>query len=209
MLASLLLLLQAGAPDTLEISTVSEPPVQGRTVDSARYGSPQVRVPTRQGVACVWLLRASDTVFVAVTIPDSTVYWGDDFVLSFDTRGDGGMSPQHDDFQWYLRRTTDSSLVYRGRSGRWEPPKGDPDWRLGPDRAGGGWELSPRDGSEGWSILLRLDPAWFTGADGRLPRVAFRIFDNDPQGFFIWPAPADVPQPSAAERIPDMWAPIR
>lgn len=201
--------LQVGSDDTLVVRTVDRAPLPGKAIDSARYGSAQVRLPTRQGTALVWLLRASDTVFVAASMPDSTPYWGDDFVVSLDTRGDGGDSPQHDDFQLYFRRTVDSSVVFRGRSGRWEPPKGDPDWRLGAERSGGGWEVSVRDGTKDWSLLLRLDPAWLEGAEGRLPRLALRIYDNDPQGWFAWPLPPDTRQASSVEQTPDLWAPMR
>ena len=209
MLLLLLALLQVSSADTLQIRSIPEPPGPGATLDSLVYGPPQIRLRTRQGVAHIWLLRAADTFFVAVTVPDSTPYWGDDVVMSIDTRGDGGSSPQHDDFQWYLRRATDSSVIFRGRSGRWEPPKGDPDWRLGRERSGGGWELGSKDGQREWSLLVRLDPVWLVGAEGRLPRMAFRIFDNDPQGWFAWPFPPDTPQPSSGERTPDRWAPIR
>lgn len=209
MLLALLALVQAPTEDTLKIRSVAAPPGPELTVDSVQYGSPQLRLRTRQGTALVWLLRSADTFFVAAAIPDSTWYWGDDFVLSMDTRGDGGTSPQHDDFQWYLRRAMDSSVIFRGRSGRWEPPKGDSDWRLRKDRSGGGWEVSSRDGATGWSLLLRLDPVWLLGADGRLPRIAFRIYDNDPHGWFAWPLPEGIPQPSSVEQTPDLWAPVR
>ena len=132
-------------------------------MDSVHYGPPQLHIRTPQGVARVWLLRAADTFFVAATIPDSTWYWGDDFVVSLDTRGDGGDNPQHDDFQL------------------------------------GGWEVSAREGAKGWSLLLRLDPAWLEGAEGRLPR----------QGWFAWPLPPGTPQPSSVEQTPDLWVPIR
>jgi hypothetical protein len=202
-------LIQASASDTLQTRSLPEPPRLEETLDSVRHGSPQLRLRTRQGTALVWLLRSRDTFFVAATIPDSTHYWGDDFVMSIDTRGDGGASPQHDDFQWYLRRAVDSSVIFRGRNGRWEPPKGDPDWRLGRERSGGGWEMGTRKGATGWSLLLRLDPAWLEGAEGRLPRIAFRIFDDDPQGWFAWPLPPGTPQASSIEQTPDLWAPIR
>jgi hypothetical protein len=208
-LLTVLACLQVSSDDTLQIRSIPAPPPPQEAVDSIRYGSPQLRLGTRQGTALVWLLRSVDTFFVAATIPDSTPYWGDDFVLSLDIQGDGGPSPQHDDFQWYLRRVTDSSVIFRGRSDRWEPPKGDPDWRLGHSRSAGGWEVSSRDGAKGWSLLLRLDPAWLLGAEGRLPRIAFRIYDNDPQGWFAWPLPRGTPQPSSVERTPDLWAPIR
>lgn len=209
MLAAMICTVQIASAETLLIRTIERPPTRGVAADSSRYGLPQVRIPTRQGTALVWLLRASDTVFVAAKIPDTTPYWGDDFVLSLDTKGEGGSNPQHDDFQLYFRRVVDSSVVFRGRLGRWEPPKGDPDWRLGPDRSGGGWEVSALDSGKGWSLLLRLDPAWLEGAGGKLPRLALRIYDNDPQGWFAWPLPRGTPQPSSIERTPDLWAPIR
>jgi hypothetical protein len=208
-LLALLCTLHFGPPDTLRVRAIPFPPTADQTADSARYGPPQVRIPTRQGIARVWLLRASDTLFIAAVLPDSSHYWGDEFVLSIDTRGDGGASPLHDDFQWYFRRLMDSSTVYRGRNGRWEPPKGDPDWRLGPERFGGGWEVSAHDGAGGWSLLLRLDPVWLLGMEGQLPRVAFRVFDNDPQGWFAWPHPNGVPQASSVEQRPELWAPFQ
>ena len=209
MLLLLLLAIQVATSDTMVIRTVPRAPRQGEVTDSVRYGRPQVRIPTRQGTARVWLLRAADTIFVAASIPDSTPYWGDDFVLSLDTRGDAAASPQHDDFQLYFRRVLDSSVVFRGRNGRWQPPRGDPDWRLGKDRAAGGWEVSARNDAQGWSILVRLDPAWFAGEAGRLPRVAFRIYDDSPSGWFAWPLPEGTQQPSSIEQVPGLWAPIR
>jgi hypothetical protein len=71
-LLALLSVLQVGPGDTLVIRTVDHPPLPGEAIDSLRYGLPQVRIPTRQGAALVWLLRASDTVFVASSIPDTT-----------------------------------------------------------------------------------------------------------------------------------------
>lgn len=208
MLLALLSALQT-APDTLVIRAMDRAPLAGEAPDSGRYGRPQVRIPTRQGSALVWLVRAADTVFLAASITDSTPYWGDDFVVSLDTWGDGAPTLQHDDFQLYFRRLLDSSVVFRGRNGRWEPPRGDPDWRLGPARSGGGWEVSARNSSSGWSLLLRLDPAWFVGQAGRLPRVAFRIYDDSPSGWFAWPRPEGSAQASSVEETPKLWAPVR
>jgi hypothetical protein len=194
--------------DTLEIRAVARPPAPGETLDISRLGPPQLHLPTGQGVAGVWLLQASDSFFVAASIPDTTPYWGDDLVVSINTKGEGGATPGHDDFQWYFRRTLDSSVVYRGRGGRWEAPRGDPDWRLGTDRSGGGWEVSGCSDARSWSLVLRLDPAWLKAGEGRLPRLAFRIYDNSPQGWFAWPAPAGV-TPVSVERTPSLWAWVR
>jgi hypothetical protein len=208
-LLSLLLTLQGTPLDTLRVRSIDRRPLPQDRVDSLRYGAPQIRLVTRQGTALVWFLRAADTVFVAASIPDSTRYWGDDFVLSFDTRGDAADSPQHDDFQWYFRRAIDSSVVFRGRNGRWEPPKGDPDWRLGTARSGGGWEVSATDGPRGWTVLLRLDPAWFVGESGARPRVAFRIYDDSPSGWFSWPSPPGKTPASSVEETPSLWVSVR
>ena len=209
MLAAIIGMLQVSAPETLMVRAIERPPPPHVVPDSSRYGPPQVRIPTRQGTARVWLLRAMDTVFVAASIPDSTLHWRDDFVISLDIKGDGGPSPQHDDFQLEFSRLLDSSVVYRGRNGRWQPPQDDPEWRLKGGRSGGGWEVSDGNFRLGWSVLLRLDPVWLTGSEGRPARISFRVFDNDPQGFFVWPAPRDLTQPSAVETLPDQWAPVR
>jgi hypothetical protein len=205
----LLLVLQLALPDTLRVRPIDRPVPATRIIDSISLGSPQVRIPTGQGTALVWLLRARDTVFLAASIPDSTFYWGDDFIVSLDTSGDAADQPQHDDFQLYFRRVLDSSVVYRGRNGRWEPPRDDPDWRLGRERAGGGWEVSGRNERGGWTLLLRLDPAWLGGQDGRPARLAFRIYDDSPGGWYSWPPPADGLPAVSVERRPETWIPVR
>jgi hypothetical protein len=204
-----LLLLALQTADTLWIQTAPRAPAPDIRIDSASLGPPQVRIPTGQSSALVWFLRASDTVFLAASIPDPTPYWGDDFVLSFDTQGDASSTPQHDDFQLYFRRVLDSSVVFRGQNGRWQPPRGDPDWRLGPERSGGGWEVSARGSARGWGILVRLDPAWFTGDNGRLARVAIRIYDNAPSRWFSWPPPPGNAPANSVEGIPQLWVPVR
>src|SRR3954451_10132678 len=128
---SLLMLLTL--QDTLRVRHIAHPPSPNARIDSTALGEPTVRIRTRQGWARVWVLQSADTVFIAAAMPDSTPYWGDDFVVSLDTRGDGAPTVQHDDFQLDFRRVLDSSVVLRGRNGRWEPPRGDPDWRLGVD----------------------------------------------------------------------------
>ena len=195
--------------DTLWLAGIPAPPVGTRIPDTMIYGSPQVRLRTRQGNSSIWFLQSADTFFVAAAISDSTRYWGDAFALSIDIDGDAGARPGHDDFHWEFRRALDSSVVFRGRNGHWEPPMGDPDWRLGPGRSGGGWEVSGHDGQDGWGVLLRLDPVWLAAATGRLPRVAVRIYDNDPNGWFAWPISKATPQPASVEQTPDFWAPVR
>lgn len=206
MFALLLLQLQS---ETLKIRNVSQPVRLNLAIDSAGLGAPQIQFQTGQGTARVWLLRARDTVLVLASVTDSTAYWGDGFVVSLDTRGDGGARPGHDDFQLNFRRVLDSSVVYRGRNGTWEPPRDDPDWRIGAERSGGGWEVSVRDERQRWILLLRLDPAWFAGDAGRPARMAFRTYDNSPSGWYSWPPPSRGLPAWSVEMTPAAWIPIR
>jgi hypothetical protein len=204
-----LLLFQLSSVDTLRIRDIQQPPAANVVADEAHLGTPQVRIRTGQGTALVWLLRSRDSVFIAASIPDSSHYWGDDFVISIDTEGDGGSSPQHDDFQLYFRRVLDSSVVYRGRNGRWQPPRDDPDWRLGAERSGGGWTVSAGEQRSSWTLLVRMDPAWFRGGGGRPAHVAFRVHDDSPGGWYAWPPPHRPVEAKMVENSPTLWVPVR
>jgi hypothetical protein len=200
----LALALQAAPRDTAPLRLVESVPAAPAS-NGATLGEPSARIRTGQGVASIWLLHTRDSAFVVARVPDSTYYWGDDLVISLDVSGDRGPVPGHDDFQWYFRRALDSSVIYRGRAGRWEAPRGDPDWRLGASREGGGWTVSGRSDGAGWSLVLRLDAAWLQGEAGRRPGIAFRAYDDSPGGWFVWPARADGRQPVSVERVPDLW----
>jgi len=206
---AILAVVQAGLSDTIIVRPLSLHAPPSLNDNPAVLGSPQVQLKTGQGRVSVWLFRWRDTVFVRASIPDSTPYWGDDFVISLDTRGDAAPTPQHDDFQWYFRRAIDSSVVYRGRDGRWQPPRDDPDWRLGRERSGGGWQVDAAVERTGWTLLLRLEPGWLSGEAGSLPRIAFRTYDDAPAGWFSWPvAPPPLPA-TTVEQSPARWARLR
>lgn len=204
----LVLLVALAASDTLRIPIVSPPPNFDGAASEAKYGQPTVEIPRAAGTIRIWLRRDSTYVYIAAAIPDRTFYWGDDFVISLDTWGDRARAPEHDDFQWYFRRVLDSSVVFRGGYGSWHPPREDPDWRLGPGREEEGWAVRSRSDSAGWSVELRLDPAYFTQARGGLPGIAFRVFDDGPQGWFAWPVVPAIRQQAEVERRPALWAAV-
>ena len=164
-------------------------------------------IPTAQGLTSVWLLRAADTVFVAARIPDRSSSWADGFTVCFDVRGGGGTAPGHDDFRLAFQRVLDSSVIYRGRAGRWAPPLDDPDWRLGRDRVGGGWEVAAEEDSLGSTLVLRLDPAWFEGERGQRPAIAFVVHDGDPNRWYPWPPQRTSAGATLLERTPALWVP--
>jgi hypothetical protein len=205
MLLAAILALVVAPPDTVWVRAVRYPPAILRPSDSAGWGSPQIRIRTGQGSASVWLLAVAESVYVVALLPDTTGHWSDEFRVSLDTEGDRAAAPQHDDFQWSFRRILDSSVVYRGRAGRWDAPQGDPDWRLGRARGGAGWSVAAGElQSDGWCVVLRLDREWLE-LPGPGPGMAFRIYDDAPSGWFAWPAPPPGMQPVLVEQEPALW----
>ena len=200
--------LMQGSGDTLRIRTLptgTAPRFDG-SVSDAEYGAAAVVLSTAQGDVKIWVVRSGDTAYVAARLTDSTFYWGDDFVVSIDPLGDRTPGPGHDDTQWYLRRVLDSSVVNRGRHGRWMPPSDDPDWRLGKERSGDGWEVRSSSEASGWSIELKLPLMWFTDETGRHATIAFRSYDDSPHAWYAWPAPRAGERPTRIEMLPEQWA---
>jgi len=208
---ALLLLLQTqlSTPDTLVARAAARAPAANESPDSTELGPPQVRLRTAQGAALVWLIRARDSIYVAALVQDSTPSPGDAVAISLNIGGERSRQPDHADFQWVLQRTLDSSVVYRGRSGRWQAPQDDPDWRLGAARAGAGWAVTSADGPRSWSVVLRLDPAWLDGMAGSLPAIALRVMDERPRAWYSWPAPPVGMRALEVERTPSLWVPVR
>lgn len=207
----LLLLAQLTAQprsDSLLPRAAERAPAAGAFPDSTTWGRPQIRIVTAQGEATAWLLRTADSAYFAAAIPDSTPSASDELVLSLDIGGERGRAPGHDDFQWVFRRVLDSSIVYRGRNGRWEAPKDDPDWRLGAARSGGGWIVSAVDGPRGWAVVLRLDQAWLAGVERWAAALAVRIGDDRPRNWYSWPPPPAGVRALAVEDAPLLWVPI-
>jgi hypothetical protein len=201
-------LLLALAGDTLHVRRAERPPVLDGRADAAEYGAPDIRIANGQGTVLVWIRRAGDSVVIAAQIPDTSYYWGDDFVVSLDPRGDRSAAPDEDDTEWYVRRATDSSVVLRGRAGRWMPPGADPDWRLGGVREGESWQLRTASTAAGWSVELVLDVAWLGGDAGRLPAIAIRTYDDGPAGWWSWPMPPTGRPATVVERSPPLWVAV-
>lgn len=174
---------------------------------AAALGRPAASFGAGDRPVSVWVVQVADTVGLYVAIADSEAGPADELVVSLDVAGDGGAEPGHDDFQWRLRRVLDSSVVYRGRGGRWTPPRDDPDWRLGGERSGGGWEVVAAESEQGWTVLLRLHRLFVAGEEGRPAAIALRVYEGRPDGWHAWPERVGA-HPSWVERTPALWAPV-
>jgi hypothetical protein len=194
------------AVDTVRIRPLRYSPALENRADSALWGPPSIRMP---GGGLVWLTRDSAAVYLTVWLPDSTPSWNDRLVLALDTNGDRARAPQHDDFQWEFHRVLDSSIVFRGRDGHWQPPRDDPDWRLAGEREGGGWSVREVAEAGGWSLLVRLDPEFLTQGGAVPPGLFVAGYDEGSRRWTTWPAADPGRQPAALADQPLCWGVVQ
>jgi hypothetical protein len=194
--------------DTLDLAPVRAAPVIDGRVADQEYGEPPISIRTGAGDVRVWIARHGGFVYIAASLPDSTFYWGDDFVVSLDANGSSDAAPQAGDRQWYLRRTLDSSVVSLATAGRWNTP-GQPFPMLGAKRHDADWDVASTASASGWSVELRIRDAVLDAPATALPRIAFRTYNDNPNGWWSWPEPAAGTPAQRVERSPALWTPIR
>jgi len=195
--------LSAGPADSLDVRRLSRAPVLDGRVDAAEYGAASIRMAAAAGEVTAWVGRHDGYIYIAASLPDSSFYWGDDLVVSIDPDGSGGTSPGDGDRQWYLRRALDSSVVLTAAGGRWETP-GKPTPMLGTARHRADWDVASSSTASGWMIELRIRESALTA-----PRLALRTYNNAPQGWWSWPAPAAGVPAQRVERSPEQWVVLR
>ena len=196
--------------DTVVAVSVAQAPVLDGRVTDREYGRPTLQFETGVGEVRVWLVRHGGFFNEDATIPDSTFYWGDDFVVSLAPGGRGASMLDVGDRQWYLRRTLDSSvvrLVADTAGGRWSVP-GQEQPMLGATRHHADWDIASTSTPTGWAIELRVREA-AVHPTGAAPRLALRTYNDRPHGWWSWPkAPLEMP-PQQVERNPSLWIPIK
>ena len=193
------------ANDTIHIRTVDQEPAILNAADLEALGPPSIGPAS--GVS-VWLLGDSGSVYLILRVLDSTPAWNDRLVLTVDTNGDRSGTPQHDDFEWDFHRVADSSVVYRGRNGRWQAPRDDPDWRLGRDREGGGWAVREKEILQGWLLIVKLDAEYFRPSTGVAPGLGIARYDESSRAWTTWPMVPSLRQPGALPDHPVLWGSV-
>lgn len=203
----------AAAPslaDTLTVPPLAQAPILDGLVTEREYGAPALQVVTAAGVVRVWLGRQGGYLYLAAVIPDSSFYWGDDFVVSLDPNGRGGPQPDVDDRQWYLRRVLDSSvvrLVTAVDSGRWWASSQAPA-TLGASRHHADWDIASTSWLSGWAVELRVrESVVHPGTSA--PRMALRTYNDRPQGWWSWPKAPPGVAAHRVDRVPELWIPLR
>jgi hypothetical protein len=195
--------------DSLRVRSLDREPVMDGRPSDAEYGAPTITLDVPSGRARIWLVRRAQHVYIAAELPDTSFYWGDDFVVSLDPDGSRGSSPGAGDRPWYLRRTLDSSTVVEASgTGRWEPRGGAQ--MIGVVRAGADWSVASTSHRGGWSLELRIDARLIAGANGRAAAIAFRTFDDKPAPTWTsWPEAPNGSRPTRVEVTPDLWVVVQ
>jgi hypothetical protein len=193
--------------DTLAVARLAAAPVVDGRVGQREYGTPTLDFATAAGDVRVWLGRQGDFIYLAAILPDSTFYWGDDFVISLDPDGSGGSSPGEGDRQWYVRRVLDSSVVAVANQGSWFPPSHQPAV-LGSTHHYPDWDVAVTSSATEWTVELRVRAAVLRPGLAA-PRIAFRTYNDQPAGWWSWPAPPPGVPAQRVEQSPDLWAPMR
>lgn len=198
------LVLLGGLAESLTVRSAAKAPALDGRIGAKEYGAPAVRMPLSSGEATVRVARHGGYVYIAATLPDTSVYWGDDFVVSLDANGSGGEAPDVGDRQWYLRRVLDSSVVFTvdaAARGRWLPPGTTPPL-IGATRHNAAWDVAATSSRAEWSVELRIKESLFVA--GSPPRISFRTYNDKPRGWFSWPQALDG-KPLSVERAPAQW----
>ena len=186
-------LLEKGSPIVAVPGLAQSPVVDGDLVE-VQASPPTLSIHKDSAVVRVWIGRAGDSLYVAADLPDTSYYWGDDFVVSFDPDGSGGNATGAGDRQWYLRRDLDSSFVATAALGRWSSPPS-----IGKIHQGKDWAVASRSTHVGWRVELAFH------APGSRSSIAFRTYYSAPQGWWSSPAPPESTRATFVERSPKLW----
>ena len=187
--------------DTIRIRPIDQPPAIQNAADLEALGAPARS--TSAGLS-IWLLGDTGSVYLVIRTVDSTPAWNDRLVVTLDTDGDRDRAPQHDDFEWDFHRIIDSSVIYRGRGGHWQPPRDDPDWRLGRAREGGGWTVREKEVLQGWLLIVKFDREYFRQGKAA-PGLGVASYDESVRRWTTWPAAPVLPAAGALPDHPGLW----
>jgi len=177
------------------VAKLPQAPVCDGNLVEVQASAPTLSIHKDSSVVRVWLGRSGDSLYVAADLSDTSYYWGDDFVVSFDPDGSGGTATGIGDRQWYLRRDLDSSFVATAALGRWSSPPS-----IGKNHRGKDWVVASRSTHDAWRVELKFY------APGSTSSIAFRTYDSAPQGWWSWPAPPESTRATSVERSPKLWA---
>ncbi|MEO7456191.1 MAG: hypothetical protein ABIY52_08005 [Gemmatimonadaceae bacterium] len=209
LVAGVVVLLVAQGPAPVSVTALAKAPVMDGHVAKGEYGPATLKFTTRQGEASVWMRRHGGFVYIAATLPDTSMYWGDDFVISMDLDGNAGSAPDVGDRQFYLRRALDSSVVFvvdAPARGHWLVPGQMPPL-LRATRHTADWDVAGSSSPSEWSVELRVKESLFSKK--AQPRIAFRTYNDKPKGWTSLPKASVDSMTIKVERNPSLWIPLR
>ncbi|MFB3891809.1 MAG: sugar-binding protein [Phycisphaerae bacterium] len=149
--------------------------------------------PNGHGTVDVFTKCQDGFLYFAFQIPDLSPFEGDDIVIMLDTANARKAAPDEADIRAYVRRKMENSRAQQGDGKKWADTYGDWEYRsaLYPN----GWEVEAR-------IPLKSLKIATAAAKPAVMGLAFRIWDNKPQGNSNWPVGSN-------ENKPDTWGTLQ
>jgi hypothetical protein len=144
-----------------------------------------VTFPNAHGTVDAFIKTHDNFLCFAFQIPDLTPFMGDDIVTMLDLKNAKDPAPTPSDIRAYVRRKIENSRMHEGKDSKWAETYGDWEWRT--SLYSTGWEVETRIPLKS----LHLEP----GKPATLG-LAFRIWDNEPQKVWNWPAGSNEEKPS-------------
>lgn len=181
----------AGAPVVVKGASTLPITFDGHVSKFEYADATPVTVPNGHGTVNAWVKCLDGYLYFAFQIPDLSPFQGDDIVVMLDTAHDRSPAPDKNDIRAYVRRKMENSRQYQGDGKKWTDYYGE-------------WEYRAAPYAIGWEVEVRI-PLKAIGVDPTKPAalgLAFRIWDNEPQKTWNWPANSD-------ENKPDTWATLQ
>jgi len=144
-----------------------------------------VTFPNGHGTVDGYVKCHDGFLYFAFQIPDLSPHPGDDIVTMLDTKNAKDAAPAAGDIRAYVRRKIENSRMDEGKDGKWVNCYSD-------------WEWHSELYATGWEVETRI-PLKKLGVDfskNVTIGLAFRIWDNEPQKVWNWPAGSQETQPN-------------
>lgn len=71
------------------------------------------------------------------------------------------------------------------------------------------WDVASTSSPSGWSAEMRVRDGVIAASGNALPRLAFRTYNDGPNGWWSWPEPPAGTPAQRVERSPQLWMPVR
>ena len=177
----------AGGENTVTIKEVSKTQVtfDGHVSKFEYADAARVTFANGHGTVEARAKAIDGFLYFAFEIPDLSPHQGDDIVIMLETANARGDAPEKTATRAYVRRKSENSRAHVGDGKKWADTYAD-------------WEYRSTAYATGWEVEARIPLKSLNIDAGKSATLglAFRIWANEPQKNWNWPAGSDEKKPS-------------